>query len=112
MYDKKKDMKEKVTRMEQHILLPASFFFPQFSASCPCCPSIYPGHNGLWQSRAKPQGKTNSGGHTAHFLFPPVMLLTQGSATLSASLVLHGTSSRHINTQEKLPALLQNMTQK
>lgn len=47
-----------------------------------------------------------------HFLFPPVILLTQGSATLSASLVLLGTSSRCINTQEKLPALLQNMIQK
>ncbi len=42
------------------------FFFPSFqlSASCHCCPSICPGHNGLWQSRAGPQGKTNTGGYT------------------------------------------------
>lgn len=106
MHDKKKE----VMKMEQHTVSVTCFFFPSFQL-----PATDAHQSALATMVCDRAGQDRRGRQTlvdTHFLFPPVILLSQGSATLSASLVLLGTSSRYINTQEKLPALFQNMNQK
>lgn len=107
----KEDMRKKWWGCSLFLYLAQGFSFPALSF-LPLLPINLPGPQWSVTEPGRTAGEDKQWWTRSSLPLPPVMVLAWGSATLPDPLVLCATSSRHINTQKKLPALYQNMTQK